>query len=315
MDYPPLTKRDQFRLKARKKDGPRPGRKSTKKKRGSDASKCAVASPPKRRRRLLRKSSRVAEKEHEDEDEEAGEGPAPKAKAKCSPKAKAKCSAKAKAKAKCSAKAKAKCSAKAKACSAKAKAKCSPKAKAKCSPKAKATAKSAAKVKRDPPAGKKTCRGRRAPPCEGDAVFSLDEGLWWYLYVDGQDEVKKIIADFTQEAEFKDGTLCTAFKADLKARVDDSAMFGMTMYWTRPAVGLLHRTTGIEIGQVSIGKVEATWAAKMAALGKAASLLATYIEGLIKDGYVEDTATAMTKSYDIFAMKEFLKKAVVSAIV
>ncbi|CAE7840314.1 unnamed protein product [Symbiodinium sp. CCMP2592] len=225
VDIPPLTKRDQFRLKSNQKDGRRPGRRSTKKKRaakkGNGHSKCAALSPSKRRRRLLRSSSRgeVAEKDEEPEAEEA----------------------------------------------------------------------------------------------EAEAVPESD-GLWWYLYVDSQDEVTKIIADFTQEADFKDGMLCSQFKADLKARVDDSQLFGMTMYWTRPAVGLLHRTTGIEIGQVSIGKIEATWAAKMAALGKAASLYAAYIEGLIKDGYVEDTATAMTESYDIFEMKEFLKKAVISAI-
>ncbi|CAE7039892.1 unnamed protein product [Symbiodinium sp. KB8] len=298
VDLPVLTKRDQFRLKSGKKDGPRPGRRG--KKRGAvaakaKAGKCAGVSPSKRRRRLLKGASRDEAKESEGDAVEPAPEPKPKAKAK-----------------------------------GKAKAKPSPKAKPVASPKAKAKAKAKARAsgadskkgaakdskpesKAKPAAEKTTKRGRRAPPDEEGQVIGLDEGLWWFLYVDSRQEVTKIIKDFA--ASFASGSLGPVYKKDLKAQVEEGERFGLTMYWTRAAVGLLHKSSGVEVGQIAAGgKVVATWGAKMAAVAKAGSLLAGYIDSLVKDGYVEDEADSITQSYDIYEMKEFLKTASMKAV-
>ena len=109
--------------------------------------------------------------------------------------------------------------------------------------------------------------------------------------------------------------LCPEFKKDLKAAVVDTETFGLTMYWTRPAVGIQHKQSGIEIGQISTGpKLKASWAAKMAAVTEGAAMLASYVEGLVTDGYISNTHEAMTESYDVYRMKEYLKGAVHSAL-
>ena len=95
----------------------------------------------------------------------------------------------------------------------------------------------------------------------------------------------------------------------------DTETFGLTMYWTRPAVGIQHKQSGIEIGQISTGpKLKASWAAKMAAVTEGAAMLASYVEGLVTDGYISNTHEAMTESYDVYRMKEYLKGAVHSAL-
>ncbi|CAE7843377.1 unnamed protein product, partial [Symbiodinium microadriaticum] len=285
-DKPILTKRDQLRLKSDIKSGPRRGRKGKRAK----TVVAAVLSPPRRRRRLLRSSSRRSQggemdEEAEDDNEE---------KAPSKPRAKAKASAKAKAKAKASPKAKAKAKA-----SAKAKAKASPKAKPKASAKAKAKAKASAKAKT-------TKRGRRAPPSEEGSLVSLEDGLWYYLHAEGEDDLKKQLLPLIEQ--YAAGTCSPEFKKDLKAATSESENFAFTMYWTRPAVGVQHKESGIEIGQISTGpKTKGSWGAKMAAVTDGAAMLGTFVEGLLGDGYIENTPGAFTGSFDIFTMKEFIK--------
>ncbi|CAE7231791.1 unnamed protein product, partial [Symbiodinium sp. KB8] len=290
---PILTKRDQFRLKSGIKSGPKRGRKGH---RGNGAAGKATG-PSKRRRRVLRASSRRSlgdEAENDDElVEEASTKPSPKAKAKALAKSKASPKAKSKAKAK----AKAKASPKAKS-----------KAKAKASPKASTGADDTTSAKE-----KTTKRGRRAPPPEDSSVMSLEDGLWWYLSAESEDDLKQQLLPLMHK--YHDKKLCPEFKKERKAATTESEHFTFTMYWTRPAVGVQHKESGIEIGQISTGpKAKGSWATKMVAVTDGAAMLGYVLEGLLGDGYIENVPEAMTQSYDIYRMKEFIKAAVHSAL-
>ena len=246
---------------------------------------------------MLRASSRRSlgdEAENDDElVEEASTKPSPKAKAKALAKSKASPKAKSKAKAK----AKAKASPKAKS-----------KAKAKASPKASTGADDTTSAKE-----KTTKRGRRAPPPEDSSVMSLEDGLWWYLSAESEDDLKQQLLPLMHK--YHDKKLCPEFKKERKAATTESEHFTFTMYWTRPAVGVQHKESGIEIGQISTGpKAKGSWATKMVAVTDGAAMLGYVLEGLLGDGYIENVPEAMTQSYDIYRMKEFIKAAVHSAL-
>ena len=52
----------------------------------------------------------------------------------------------------------------------------------------------------------------------------------------------------------------------------------------------------------------------MVAVTDGAAMLGYVLEGLLGDGYIENVPEAMTQSYDIYRMKEFIKAAVHSAL-
>ncbi|CAE7756648.1 unnamed protein product [Symbiodinium necroappetens] len=307
VEKPILTKRDQFRLKSGIKSGPKMGRKGHRGKRAGGKAK----GPSKRRRGVLRASSRRSLGDEAENDDELVE----EASMKASPKAKAKAKAKSKASPKAKSKAKAKASPKA-AAKAKAKAKASPKASPKAKVKAKAKASPKASTGADDttsPKEKTTKRGRRAPPPEDASVMSLEDGLWWYLSAETEDDLKQQLLPLMHK--YHEKKLCPEFKKELKAATTESENFAFTMYWTRPAVGVQHKESGIEIGQISTApKAQGSWATKMVAVTDGAAMLGSFIEGLLGDGYIENNPEAMTQSYDIYRMKEYIKAAVHSAL-
>ena len=303
VEKPVLTRKDQLSLRNGRK-GKGGSSKATKKKRKSPAKRKRSVLKAARAKKLSagRKKLEVAEDEAVAfEEAAASKGKKGRGKAKAAAKATAKATAKAKAKAK-----------------AKGKAKAGPKAAAK--PKAKAKSKAAAKSpakkhSKDPKPGKgKGKRKSRDESVEAEPALSLEEAQTWYFQVTEASEIKDMIVAFALE---HDGPKPTpAFKAAAKGSLAELHACGLTIYWTRPAVGLLNKHTGKDVTAAYMSTKgapsESSWSAGMLTTLKAAELLAWYIDCLIRDGYV--MASGLDDSPEVCQMAQHLRMQVFAAL-
>ena len=275
-----LSRRDQFCLKkntkGKKKRGPKANRGKGK---GATATlkKAKSMSPSKRKRVMMkvwpvatlkvRPSATVDSLDHGpggESEEEPAKGKRGKTAAAAKP-SKALPSPKAKAKAK-----------------GKAKAKSMP-AKTAAKPKAKSTAKKASPKKSESPEASKSGDKRKAYP-----NLTPSEILRWYFEAGNEKEVVAVVADFA--TGWQDGECNAKFKADLKASLPELWQVGLTMYWTRAGAGTLHKASGKELGNFASGgaRRELSWATKMSAAAKVASMFGFMVDSLVYEGYMSE---------------------------
>ena len=276
-----------------------------------------------KRRRLLARSSRTLQRASENEDwEPDGDDEAPEVppepaevpKPKGRPSA-AKPKAKAKAKSRPSPKGKAKAKAKATA-------KAAAKGKAKAKAVAKATAKAKAKGKPAPKAssGKKAsakAKGKSKKPDAEDTttiapLLTIAEAIWWYFNAGSMEDVKRLLVDFG--VKFQDFEATNQTKNQMKASLQDTTACRLTPYWGRSAAGVLAKASKREVIYYSCKKAPTccTWGFKMGVTFKAAEMLATYIDQLIKDEYIVEDG--FEDRPEVSEMKNALKELVLEAL-
>ena len=245
----------------------------------------------------VRKGRRVADRAAKDAPAEVSKKAAkPKGKAKAKPAAKPKGKAKAKPAAKAKGKAKAKPAAKAKG-----KAKATPDARAK----AKRSAKGKAKASKTDEKDNAETKAKKAKTGTNDVC--VEEGIWNFFGTSDASQLKDQMVDF---ARIFDGSeFCMKTKNWMKSELWELQTTALSIYWTRPAVGVQRKSDAKELGYLSMARCpsDCSWPLKMAVLLKAAEMLGYYVDCLVWKGCEEE-------SMDVSDLKDLLKEQVLAAL-
>ena len=113
---------------------------------------------------------------------------------------------------------------------------------------------------------------------------------------------------------FENQKISASLKASMKAELRTFFYLRLTIYWTRPAVGIFCQTTGKDVGYISCAGAtrENSWTVRLAACMKTAEMLAYYVDCLIKDLLI--CPEGIPISPEVHQMKEALRQAMLDGL-